>query len=706
MTTGWSGFGGGKRLLLRLCVLALGLAVLGLPIVGLFKYVLLLALAVAVFAGSVRSQLTRWLAAVGVGVVVVAAHVLWPAPRIDEGFNVFLPGPGIDRTLPADVVRALSAQFNAQYPPEKRCNDPARGCWRPDASTTGGYSFSADGIYDRSTLSRRVLDIGFSDPVDLRIGEINEIIYNWPDNASDIKRFERDRKSLNLFDRYRVTFPLFVAWRFPADFAGSNLCWRGTLLWPNGDRHEAITQQDIACRSLRAEDAGKTIFAASIQPDPKLSVSLRSTVKIQLGRAFELGLTLLGVGAIGLLLLRVERRRLVLPLTLIVLTVILTVAIDWQFIGGYRPLDAGDDGYTHEGFSRHIMRHLLAGDVAAALRGEEAIYYFAPALRYWHTLGHFLFGDTFLGYFTLILVLPFLVLALANRFLPIRWAMAFTLIFVAIPVGTAFGSSLVDYVVWASRGFADPLGFVLLFAGIYFVVPRTSDAADTGRAFVGALLLAMATFCRPNFLLASGTMILGGIVMAIAWRHLARAAALLIGFAALAASPLHNYVFGNSLIPFTNNVGHVDILLMSPLDYFKAASELLQLNFAGPHVGRAVTQIMSWLSGAHHVMAAIPLHLAGVLILAYVALLGRRFDPWLRIMALATLLQHGIGVCYLNNARYNLGTWLLTALVATAWLVATIERMEPAARERLAQKPGLRQAKAWLARLERTGAAA
>src|SRR4051812_26590195 len=72
MTTGWSGLGGGKRLLLRLCVLALTLAVLGLPIAGLFKYVLLLALTVAVFAGSIRTQLKRWFAAIGIGVVVVA----------------------------------------------------------------------------------------------------------------------------------------------------------------------------------------------------------------------------------------------------------------------------------------------------------------------------------------------------------------------------------------------------------------------------------------------------------------------------------------------------------------------------------------------------------------------------------------------------------------------------------------------------------
>lgn len=698
--TDWSRLGGGRRLLLRIGVLVLAALVIGLPFNGLFKYGLALILTVAVFAGTVRTGWKRWLAAAGVAVVVVGMHVLAPAPRIDEGFNVFIPGAAMEKTLPADVLRALTAQYNRQYPPEKRCNDQSRGCWRPEGSSSG-YSFSSDAIYDRSPLSRRVLDISFSDPVDLRIGEINEIDYNWPDNASDLKRFERDRKSLNLFDRYRVTFPLFVAWRFPPEFAGSNLCWRGTLLWPGaGDRFETITNPEMTCRALRAEDAGRTIFAASILPEPKLAVTLRSTLRIQLQRAFEFGLTALGALAIGLLLLRVERRRIVLPVLLIALTVIITVVVDWQFIGGFRPLDAGDDGYTHEGYSRYIVRHLLAGDIIAALRGQEAIYYFAPALRYWHTLEHFLFGDTFLGYFSIILLLPFLVLMLARRFLPIRWALAFTVIFTAIPVGTAFGSSLVDYVVWASRGFADPLGFALLFAGIILVIPRAADGPETGRAFFGALLLAMATFCRPNFLLASGTLIAAGVIMALVHRQWGRIAALVIGFAALAVSPLHNYVFAGSTIPFTNNIAHQDIFLMSPLDYWRAANELFQLEFAGDYVRRAIVQLASWLSGAHHVLWAIPLHFAAVLILAWVALVGRRYDPWLRILALATLLQHGIGICYLNNARYNLGTWLLTALVATVWLVVRIESLQPATRARLAQASGLRQAKAWFARLQ------
>jgi len=714
MAAGWSGLGGGGRLALRIGVLVLALAAVGLPVNNLFKYTLLLALGACVLVGSIERRSPRWIAAAALAALVAAAHMIWPAPRIEQGFNVFLPGPALAQSsgLPADVLRVLGEQFNVRYPPEKGCTERSRPCWRPQRMPAAdGYAFSADGIYDRPAFSRRVAGIEFSDPVELRLGIVNEYIYNWPDDASDVVRFTRDRKSLNLFDRFRVTFPLFIVHRFPVQFAGSDLCWRGTLMWEGpGGHFETITHQDMACRTLRAEDAQRRIYAASILPEPKLAMSLRPTLRVQIQRAVELGLSLLAVVGIGLLLVRIEPQRLILPAVVIGATVLLVTIVDWQFIGGYRPLDGGDDGITHEGLGRNVVRYLLAGDVVSALRGDEAIYYFAPALRYWRALERFIFGDTFLGYFTLILVLPFLVLALARRFMPPRWAIAFALIFVAVPIGTAFGSSLIDYVVWASRGFADPLGFILMFAGLVLIIPSAAKtpAPETGRAFAGALLLAMATFCRPNFLLATTTMAAAAIVAALARRQVARGVAIVAGFATLAVSPVHNYIFGRSFIPFTNNVAHVDIFLMSPLDYLRALGELVRLDFAGEHVRRGIVQLASWLSGAHHVMATIPIHLFAVLILARVLLL-RGFDPWLRVLAFATLLQHGVAACYLNNARYHLGTWLLTALVATAWLQAEglpwIRRRWPSLEARFARLPGAGTLASGLAGLERASAA-
>ena len=80
-------------------------------------------------------------------------------------------------------------------------------------------------------------------------------------------RFDRDRRSLALFDRYRITLPLFVVYRFPQAFVGSRLCWQGTVLWERGDGFDDLSARATRCRDIAADDVGKRIYGVSILPD-------------------------------------------------------------------------------------------------------------------------------------------------------------------------------------------------------------------------------------------------------------------------------------------------------------------------------------------------------------------------------------------------------------------------------------------------------
>jgi hypothetical protein len=663
-----------ERLALRLAALILIIGILGLPIDDVAAYGLLVAAALAVFTGSLTTRPARWIAAVALAAAVIAAHLWWPAPRIEEGHNAFLPGPRIAETsgLPPDVLSVMSRQFDEEYPPDRRCGDRNLGCWRPDRSgEADGFAFSADAVFDHPAYSRRVAGIGFSDPANLRLGFINDYAYGWPDNWSDIKRFERDRHSLNLFDRYRVTFPLFVMYVLPGDFAGSTLCWRGTVLWEGPDAHfETMTAAERQCRDIVPDDAGRRIFAVSIKRDVRLAMTLAPNATILFRRAIVWGLTLAGAIGIAILLVRVEPRQLALPALLIGFALVTTLFVDASFIGGFRPLDSGDDGIAYEGFGRAIVRHLLSGDVAAAIEGVEPVYYFTPGFRYARALELLVFGETFLLYLSAMLALPVLALALFRRFLPARWALVLVLGFAATPIGALFGSSLFQYVVWASRGYSDPFAAVLLVAAMVLLLPKRDTGGTPGfwPIFAAGLLFAAAAFCRPNLVLAAGTMVAGAAAIWIANRQWGRAAVLVAAFAMLALSPLHNYVFGNAFVLFSDNVNQPQTLLMSPLGYIMAVYELVRLDFAGEHVKEALAQLYRWLSGPEELTVMVPIHALAVAVLVRVGVFGARFDPWLRVIALATLLQHGIGATYVNFARYNLGTWLMTMMVTAAWL--------------------------------------
>jgi hypothetical protein len=703
--------GGSASVGRKLAALALVVVAIGLPINDFIDYSILVTACVFIFIGTVRAAPSRWLAAAVLATTVAASHLLLPSPRIEEGHNVFLSGPDAAEAsgLPRDVFAFLDRQFTEQYPPERRCTDYyGSGCWRIDRSKAqDGFAFSADGILDGGPYSRRVTGVHFSDPVHARLGVVNEAIYNWPDNVSDIVRFVRDRHSLNLFNRYRLTFPIFIMYRFPADFIGSALCWRGDVLWEGADdRFELLRHADRACWTLIANDVGRRIFAVSIKTDRPLAVTLEPTWSVRLRGLFATALTVAAAIAMLGLLVRVKPRDLTLPALLVASALVVVALIDINFIGGLRPLDGGDDGLTYEGYARDIIRSLLAGDIASALRGDEPIYYFTPGFRYFRAAEHFVFGDTFLGYLSLVLALPFLVLALFRRFLPPSWAIVIVLGFVVTPLGALFGSSYLYYVKWAARGFADPCGYILLIAGLVALIPRSHEAknAPAGPAFAGALLLAAATFVRPNLALASGVMIVGAILFAVRHRQFVRCAAILLGFATLLVSPLHNWVFGHSTVLFSDNVSQPQTLVMPPSEYFKAALDILRLDLASDHVVRAISKLAWWLSGPSELYALVPLHAAAVAMLVRVGLFGSRFDPWLRLVAVATLLEHGTGICYANWARYHLVTWLLTALVATVWLhvegLPWLDHRFPGRRAWLAGRTAVRRSGAVLARLQ------
>ena len=83
------------------------------------------------------------------------------------------------RGLPEGAFRLMAAEFDARYPPARRCDPKTGGCWRGRPFPDRAYAFSGDGLFGRPEFSRRVSHIGFSDPVWARLGFINDLNYNW-----------------------------------------------------------------------------------------------------------------------------------------------------------------------------------------------------------------------------------------------------------------------------------------------------------------------------------------------------------------------------------------------------------------------------------------------------------------------------------------------------------------------------------------------
>ena len=678
---------------MKAAALTLVVAALGLPVNDLFRYALLVVATVIVVAGTLSARRGPWLAALAAVALCVVGQVSLPAPRIEEGHNVFLldaPGGALEAGLPAEAFRRMAAEFDAEYPRARRCDPAQDGCWRGQAFPRQPFAFSADGIYDRPAYSRRVAAIDFSDPVWLRLGFINELGYNWNSRVSDLERASRDRRSLALLHRWKLEMPWFVVYRFPADFVGSTLCWRGEVLWEGADQHfEPVTHPSMQCRTLTPGDVGRRIFGVAIAHD--LAMRLVPTTTLWLRQLVEPGFAAAATLAVLGLLVRVRPRRLVPPFALVAITLVVVFFNDASFLGGVRPFDSGDDGLVYDGYARTMLQRLLAGDVAGALEGGEPVFYFTPGMRYLRAAEHLVFGESHLGYLSLVLVLPFLVFAMFRRFLPLRWALALVFVFAAVPIGVLFGSSLVQYVKWAARGFADPAAYTFFLAALLLVGRAGTGPRDRfGAAFGAGLLFALALFVRPNIAPAAGILLAGAGLAALWQRQYRRLAGLCIGFAPVFGMALHNRVYGGALVLFTSTAAHPGALVMPPSAYLAALAELARLDVAGEHVVRALRQIAGWLAGPSESAVMAPLNAAALIVLVRVAA-WRKADPWLRLAAGATLVQHCVGLFYATAGRYYYLTWLLTFLVVMVWVhdegIDILRRRFPELSKRVAEHP-------------------
>lgn len=651
----------------RLVVLALVVLALQLPINDLPSYGVLLVATAFIFSGRVIVRPSAWILAL-LAVLFAALLPMLLAPKpIDEGGNVFLPGkPGNvqERQLPPDVYRYMQAEFDALYPASVQCAEGADGCWKnklPDRV----FGFSADSIFSKPTFSRTVNGINFSDPVWLRLGFLNDIRFNWYTGEPDVHRADRDRRFWMGLWRWRVTAPWFEAFKLSADYVGAELCWRGDVMWPDAARnYSALRQPTNACRTIAADDIGRDIYGIAIKPGT-LAMRLHTPARVQV-RLFICGaVKLLAALAVMLLLIRTRLRDVGRPFMLIGLALAVIAIDDASFLGGWRPMDGGDDGLFYISLARDILQHLLNGNVMTALAGGENVFYYGgPGLRYLLVPQMILFGDSLLGYLALVLLMPILFLALFKRFLSDQFAWRLALLFTALPLGEIFGTSFFHYAKWAARGFADPAAHIFLIWGVLVIVgAREGASRKATSAAGGALLLALAVFVKPIVAPLVGILLGGAALAALSHRQWPRVAGLCIGFVPVLFMPFHNLYFGGEFVLFSSNARLQGTYVMPPLDYVYALVELVRLDFAGTHLRAGTTQIGAFLSGPSEMLAAAPLHAVAVAVVVWVTVRGRQFDPWLRLIGAAVIAEYAVDLIYAATPRYFYEMWLLTLLI-------------------------------------------
>jgi len=200
----------------------------------------------------------------------------------------------------------------------------------------------------------------------------------------------------------------------------------------------------------------------------------------------------------------------------------------------------------------------------------------------------------------------------------------------------------------------------------------------------GGVLLAAATFLRPNLIVAAALLLAFLAVFHLRRSDRGAVALLGVGFLPVLWMPFHNWYFGGKWILLTA-AGDIN-LLMPPARYFEAIVNLLSGHFQADAVSAAITHLGRWLNWQR--AATI---LSSALVLSFLWLSKSRFSLadarrvlhaavfCVEFMALALVVGglHSVLWFYHPNGRYSDLAWQLTIVL----LVVLLFRMRDSSRE-------------------------
>jgi hypothetical protein len=633
---------------------------LGVPINEPLRFAVLFGIALLVFTNTVPVRYTRWSFAALILACSLGLQTLIPGTRIQEGHNIFLrlnDGEALENSLPSEVYKILKEEFDQQYPLSKRCDAKQYGCWAYFGVPTNPFAFSADGSFTKNEWSRVSADINFHDVSTLKLGDVNNLRYNWYDapigpglSGSDISRSHP---------------PFFVVFKWPSEAVGSQLCWSGRIVWELPDQmFQPLFGGERACKTIQEIDIGMRVFGISILHAAPLSMEFEKSRRLRTLDALILAVRILSAVSIATCVLAGGLRRYG-PLAFGLAGLGLMVWTAPEFLYQLSVYQWGGDGLTHESYGREILQAALDGKWSAAFQGFEPVYYFMPGLRYFWALGNLVFGDTNYLYLAVLALMPLALFSLTRVLTTWSVAAILLVVFVSMHAGDSIGLGLQAYVQTAELGLPDTFGYVLFLAAVYFGI-RLAEREEADKAFVSGLLFALAVFVRPNLVLGAAAFLL--MCTYKLWRSARYGDLLLLAFGVLPAAlmPLHNWIFGHRFVPLTSAADIKENLLMPPSKYIEAALWILSLGGSYESFHDAQAHLERWLTTLPQ--GSKVLHLL-VLVGAVVAIIANIGHWRIATLGITTVALQGTLLFWHPDGRYALLTWLFTTLVFITGIV-------------------------------------
>ena len=174
---------------------------LGLPITSWFEFYIILTSFVIIFSGKIRRSSNNWIIASIISISIFVLSIITPKD-IEEGHTLFSSNAeNLYKTNLPENVYQLALLFSKN----NQIGNIDFGV--PNHKPKKAWAFSADSVWNKSYLSRKINQLNFKNPYYSRIGVYNDMEANTDHYA------------------FKSRLPLIVRYDLPERFNNTDICF-------------------------------------------------------------------------------------------------------------------------------------------------------------------------------------------------------------------------------------------------------------------------------------------------------------------------------------------------------------------------------------------------------------------------------------------------------------------------------------------------
>ena len=582
--------------------------------------------------------------------LLISLTYIYDNKNIKENHGIFLPNnhnQNIYLDNNYEIFNILIHEFNNSFTSDDlECkNQPKYSlCWK-DIVLKKVYSKSFDNInFGTKEFSRKINSINHTNLSNLRLGDINNIDYNWYDQPDFWWNKEYGNKIK------RINAPYIVKYNFSnSKYLKSKICWKGNAII--NDVPTIINNKKNECLKIN-----KNFEILFFNFGQTLEVKLIKSIDLLIIDSLILVSQYLSIFLlIYVLIKKINFANLIyfISFQALATTALIYNLVHYvEFSFGYQPLQAGMDGLINEGYGRAIYENILNFNIIESLRGGENSFYFMPGLRYFLAIEKLFFGDNHYGVYLVLLFFPILFFILLKKInFTKKISLTIIILFIILKI-PHLGFSFQHYIKGSLTLYSETPAIFCFFLCMIFLL--------NNKFFYSGLFCAIMVFLRPNYFPTFIILLFFNFINIVKYNR-KECLFFFIGASFILAMPIHNYVFtNNQLILFVGGFGESQ-LLISPYEYLNMFQNKDNFNKIFLHLQNLLTTGINKNIIVYVINSIFLINLTIYIIIKLKDILKLNLKINI-LFCLIALTQISPLLFYNNISRYGFFSWLLITI--------------------------------------------